>query len=184
MHCILISRWTVINFWWTWSSKKTTLVHSSLVGKQRKWLFKWSQIFNFQRWLQINMSLIKIFWDSLWIKGDVFLHAWCWSCNICRWLTSHFIKIFESICLLWGKKKIGKFMDGLVLSGLEEWLVMRKHYRAGVAVMLRSVLNLILFSAVIRILFANIEEFPFIILCHPKGYWGPLHWLVIFAGST
>lgn len=61
-------------------------------------------------------------------------------------------------------------MDGLVLSDLEEWLVMGKHDRAGVAVMLRSVLNLILFSAVIRILFANIEEFPFLILCHPKGY--------------
>lgn len=48
-------------------------------------------------------------------------------------------------------------MDRVVLSGLEEWLFMEKHYRVRVAAMLRSVLNLILFSTVIRILFTKIR---------------------------
>lgn len=48
-------------------------------------------------------------------------------------------------------------MDGVLMRGLEEWLVMGKHYRVGVTVMLRLVLNLILFSTVIRILFVRIR---------------------------
>lgn len=48
-------------------------------------------------------------------------------------------------------------MDGVVLSDLEECLVMGKHYRVRVAAMLRSVLSLILFSTVIRILFTKIR---------------------------
>lgn len=72
--CILISVWT-LSSGEPEAAKKDVLVHFSLVGKQRKWSFKWSQTFNFQRWLQINISLIKIFWDSPWMKGDVFLYG-------------------------------------------------------------------------------------------------------------
>lgn len=48
-------------------------------------------------------------------------------------------------------------MDGVVLSGLEEWLIVEKHYRVRVAATLRSVLNFILFSTVIRILSTKIR---------------------------
>lgn len=58
-----------------------------------------------------------------------------------------------------------------------------EYYRVEVTVMLRSVLNLIVFSTVIRILFTKIKELTFIILCLPKDYQGLPQWLVILLGQ-
>lgn len=89
------------------------------------------------------------------MKGDVFLYGLALKMR----MSVVDFTLYQSLLIHLGflEKKIGKFMDGVPMRGLEEWLVTGKHYRVGVTVMLKLVLNLILFSTVIRILFVRIR---------------------------